>query len=76
MLDLQPYLDRVALRPGLLFAETAAALAGRWYDEADLYATATASVERAAPEGVRSLVLHLPVELHLEHFRGFTSWTT
>ena len=39
------------------------ALAARWYDEADLYATATASIERAAPEGVRDLVLHLPVEL-------------
>ena len=40
-----------------------AALARHWYDEADLYATATSSVEQAAPEGVRSLVLHLPVEL-------------
>ena len=34
-----------------------------WYDEADLYTTATRSVEDAAPEGLRNLVLYLPLEL-------------
>ncbi len=39
------------------------ALEAQWYDEADLYATATRSVERAVPDGLRSLLLYLPVEL-------------
>jgi len=40
-----------------------AALDARWYDEADLFATATDSVASLPPGGVRSLVLHLPQEL-------------
>ncbi|HYN32459.1 MAG TPA: hypothetical protein VES40_07530, partial [Ilumatobacteraceae bacterium] len=38
-------------------------LGALWYDEADLYAVATESVRRAVPDGLRSLVLHLPQEL-------------
>ena len=38
-------------------------LEASWYDEADLYAVATAAVRRAVPDGLRSLVLHLPQEL-------------
>ncbi len=38
-------------------------LEAAWYDEADLYAVATEAVRRAAPDGLRSLVLHLPQEL-------------
>ncbi len=38
-------------------------LQASWYDEADLYAVATTVVRRGAPEGLRSLVLHLPQEL-------------
>ena len=41
-----------------------AALADQWYDEADLFAGATRSVEAQAPTGLRSLVLYLPQELH------------
>jgi RecB family exonuclease len=40
-----------------------AALDAAWYDEADLYATATRSVEAAVPDGLRNLVLYLPIEL-------------
>jgi ATP-dependent helicase/nuclease subunit B len=40
-----------------------AALRADWYDEADLYVSATTAVEYAPPAGVRSLVLYLPVEL-------------
>ena len=40
-----------------------AALETAWYDEADLYATATRSVEEAAPGELRNLVLYLPLEL-------------
>jgi ATP-dependent helicase/nuclease subunit B len=40
-----------------------AALEAAWYDEADLYATATRSVDAAVPDGVRNLVLYLPLEL-------------
>jgi RecB family exonuclease len=40
-----------------------ASLEDRWYDEADLLATATAAVETQAPDGLRSLVVHLPQEL-------------
>ena len=39
------------------------ALSAAWYDEADLYATATRSVEQAVPDRLRSLVLYLPLEL-------------
>ena len=39
------------------------ALQPAWYDEADLYATATRSIAEAAPDGVRTLVLYLPLEL-------------
>ena len=38
-------------------------LEASWYDEADLYAVATAAVQQAVPDGLRSLVLHLPQEL-------------
>ena len=38
-------------------------LEAAWYDEADLYAVATEAVRRAAPDGLRNLVLHLPQEL-------------
>ena len=38
-------------------------LEAAWYDEADLYAVATQAVRRAVPDGLRSLVLHLPQEL-------------
>jgi ATP-dependent helicase/nuclease subunit B len=40
-----------------------AALEARWYDEADLFSVATRSVERGVPDGLRSLVLYLPLEL-------------
>ena len=40
-----------------------ATLEAAWYDEADLYATATRSVEAAVPDGLRNLVLYLPLEL-------------
>ena len=40
-----------------------AALEAAWYDEADLYATATRSVEEATPGNLRQLVLYLPLEL-------------
>ena len=40
-----------------------AALAAEWYDEADLYETATDAVVARPPEGLRRLVLHLPQEL-------------
>jgi RecB family exonuclease len=40
-----------------------AALDAAWYDEADLYATATRSVEAAVPDGLQNLVLYLPIEL-------------
>jgi len=40
-----------------------ATLEAAWYDEADLYATATRSVEEAVPDGLRNLVLYLPLEL-------------
>lgn len=40
-----------------------AALQAAWYDEADLYATATRSVDQGVPDRLRSLVLYLPVEL-------------
>ncbi len=39
------------------------ALRARWYDEADLFTRATSSVEQGVPDGLRSLVLYLPVEL-------------
>jgi RecB family exonuclease len=39
------------------------ALQAAWYDEADLYATATRVVDHGVPERLRSLVLYLPVEL-------------
>ena len=39
------------------------ALEAQWYDEADLYATATRSVEQAVPDGLHDLVLYLPLEL-------------
>lgn len=39
------------------------ALEAAWYDEADLYATATRSVAEAVPSGLRNLVLYLPLEL-------------
>jgi RecB family exonuclease len=44
-------------------AAITAALEAAWYDEADLYATATRSVEAAVPDGLRHLVLYLPLEL-------------
>ena len=40
-----------------------AALETEWYDEADLYATATEAVAARRTEGLRRLVLHLPQEL-------------
>ena len=40
-----------------------AALRGEWYDEADLYDTATGAVATHPPDGVRRLVLYLPQEL-------------
>ncbi len=40
-----------------------ATLATQWYDEADLYETATRSVEHAVPDGLQNLVLYLPMEL-------------
>ncbi|HUS41885.1 MAG TPA: PD-(D/E)XK nuclease family protein [Ilumatobacteraceae bacterium] len=46
-----------------LSSAISAALEAQWYDEADLYATATRSVEAAIPDGLRNLVLHLPQEL-------------
>ncbi len=39
------------------------ALESQWYDEADLYATATGSLGRAVPDGLHSLVVYLPLEL-------------
>jgi ATP-dependent helicase/nuclease subunit B len=39
------------------------ALHAQWYDEADLFDEATRSVERVVPDGLRSLVLYLPLEL-------------
>jgi ATP-dependent helicase/nuclease subunit B len=40
-----------------------AALRSQWYDDADLFSVATRSVERVAPDGLRTLVLYLPLEL-------------
>jgi ATP-dependent helicase/nuclease subunit B len=40
-----------------------AALCPAWYDEADLYLSATKAVERTVPDGLRSLVVFLPDEL-------------
>ena len=51
---------RQAVRVSSAITET---LAAAWYDEADLYATATRSIEEAAPDGLRNLVLYLPLEL-------------
>jgi ATP-dependent helicase/nuclease subunit B len=39
------------------------ALEARWYDEADLFSVAARSVERVVPDGLRSVVLYLPLEL-------------
>jgi hypothetical protein len=44
-------------------AAITSALHAAWYDEADLYATATTSVGRDVPDGLHSLVLYLPLEL-------------
>jgi ATP-dependent helicase/nuclease subunit B len=41
----------------------AARLAADWYDEADLFALATDTVRRAAPAGLRQVVVYLPNEL-------------
>ena len=40
-----------------------AQLEAAWYDEADLYVTATAAVRRGAADALTALVLHLPDEL-------------
>lgn len=44
-------------------AAITAALEARWYDEADLFTTATDSIAERVPDGLRNLVLHLPQEL-------------
>jgi ATP-dependent helicase/nuclease subunit B len=40
-----------------------AALRSQWYDEADLFTEATRAVGRIVPDGLRNLVLYLPLEL-------------
>ena len=40
-----------------------AAVEAQWYDEADLFATATEAIASSPPDGLRNLVLHLPQEL-------------
>jgi RecB family exonuclease len=40
-----------------------AALSTGWYDEGDLFTTATQAVQQTVPDGLRSVVLYLPVEL-------------
>jgi hypothetical protein len=40
-----------------------ATLETHWYDEADLYATATASIEHAVPDRLERVILYLPIEL-------------